>query len=142
MKDKCPKCDVEADVLMGTIWCTEVHGYHMPDGQECLLNRLGTLQEIIDKLPTCWRLVDGKLVQDVPITPDNFECWSIEDNEAGPGKVVASVTVLALLGNCAVRCNIEGYRKLTGVVRAARELFTTKAAAEAATAKDEEPADG
>ena len=31
--------------------------------------KIEQLQEIVDKLPKCWRLVDGELVQDVPVVP-------------------------------------------------------------------------
>ena len=31
--------------------------------------KVARLQAIVDKLPKCWRLVEGKLVQDVPVVP-------------------------------------------------------------------------
>lgn len=34
------------------------------------------LLAIVDKLPQCWRLVDGQLVQDVPVLP-GMTLWSV-----------------------------------------------------------------
>ncbi len=44
---------------------------------------IARLQAIIDKLPKCWRLLDGKLVQDVPVMPGmkllcNGDWWEVE----------------------------------------------------------------
>ena len=36
---------------------------------------LARLQEIVDKLPKCWRLVDGELVQDQPFVPQHVSLW-------------------------------------------------------------------
>lgn len=56
----CKKC--------GTTWLD------VRDAGPCPNCELERLQTIIDKLPKCWRLVDGKRVQDVPITPQ-MDVW-------------------------------------------------------------------
>lgn len=38
---------------------------------------LDRLQAIVDKLPKCWRLLDGKLVQDVPVELD-ATLWKLD----------------------------------------------------------------
>jgi len=38
--------------------------------------KIERLQAIIDKLPKCWRLQDGKLVQDVPVVPGT-DFWKV-----------------------------------------------------------------
>ena len=141
----CPKCGVEGKLLDADQWGEgtihlaepEKHGYHFHDidGEECLKRQLATANAVIAKLPHCWRLVDGKLVQDVPITADKFQCYALEDNEAGPGKVVPDVTVRAILGKHTVRCDIGGYRILTAVLRRADKLYSTREAAAAAREK-------
>ena len=44
-----------------------------------LANKAGKLQAIVNQLPKCWRLLDGKLVQDVPITFGG-RLWAVQAN--------------------------------------------------------------
>jgi len=49
------------------------------------------LQAIVAKLPKCWRLVDGKLVQDVPMTPEMKVFVRYDDDIVRGPFVVAGV---------------------------------------------------
>jgi hypothetical protein len=78
--------------------------------------RCDELQDIVDALPKCWRLVDGKLSQTCPIVP-GMELWWI--NEA--------VIEVGAFNPC---CN--GYvTDANGDLRKAASCFNSLEAAEA-----------
>ena len=83
------------------------------------VKRMMELQAVVDKLPKCWRLNDeGKLVQDVPVTP-GMRLWEIADPiDSG---TASHVTV----GGC------EFVRSNSIVWRHAESLYSTPEAARA-----------
>ena len=80
------------------------------------------LQAIVDKLPKCWRLKDGKLVQDVPVVP-GMDVWIC----LGHGHSVQMLVVGVLIDN---RVTLMFHSKHRTVEQAA-DCYSTREAAEA-----------
>ena len=61
----------------------------MHDEVESWMDRADKAERIVDQFPKCWRLVDGKLVQDVAVVP-GMVVWT------KPAKILLRCTVAAV----------------------------------------------
>ncbi len=82
------------------------------------------LQATVDKLPKCWRLLDGKLVQDVSVTP-GMTIWRL-----WPAGEYVSQRISQLHGPFPVSREVIGDCNLHN--HPAVECYSTREAAEAA----------
>jgi hypothetical protein len=60
---------------------------HVHDIEAELWREIARLLTIVNKIPKCWRLVDGKLVQDCSMTPGMI-VWPVEPGEDEQGGTV------------------------------------------------------
>ncbi len=84
-----------------------------------LIREVDRLKAIVDKIPTCWGLTDGKLLQDVPVVP--------------------GMTVYYEIGGTIKGEYLEGWGDVVAFAYGWRhEIYATKAAAQAALDAKEE----
>jgi len=70
IKTECPDYKSEIEDLKAERDRWHVLANNLQDARVGDLILREELQAVIDKLPKCWRILDGELVQDVPIVPD------------------------------------------------------------------------
>lgn len=137
--DKCPKCGAEARDHRDNTQMFECESYFwagaLRESEQCLRNQLASANATIDRLPKCWRLVDGKLVQDCPVAP-GMEVY-LPNGGPRPGEVdyVGESGVLLVNDDIAWPPSPDGESDGWSV-RKADSLCSTHAAAEAANAKE------
>jgi len=86
MIEKCPLCNLEGEWLKGEegeVLLSNGQSHYVND-VDCRNSQFAQcqeenqrLREVVEKLPKCWRLVEGELVQDVPIVPlmEIYRCY-------------------------------------------------------------------
>lgn len=85
---------------------------------------MAALRAVVSQLPKCWRVVDGKLAQDVPVVP-GMDAWLTE-----PDVHCVMVTTIDDRDNC--ETHFHGFRhSLVGAIC----LFDSREAAEKARGK-------
>lgn len=84
------------------------------------------LQAIVDKLPKCWQLVDGKLEQTCPVVP-GMDVWWIRWGKSVRGYVYR----VGLTGECIEVRLYDSPGSICASVRAPRNFHNTREAAEA-----------
>lgn len=93
------------------------------------------LQPIVDKLPKCWRLVKGKLVQDAIVLP-GMTLW---DRQIGGIKQIEVVALQDLASSwpATIRMQASDYdRRVSTYCWHVQGCFLTREAAEAAARKE------
>lgn len=93
-------------------------------------DELERLWEIVDKLPKCWGLTDGKLVQNVPVVP-GMTIWSWWSDGEDPAEIYEDIVQHV---ETSPKCEAETDPLVICAVGDAplSECFSTREAAEAA----------
>lgn len=93
---KCEHCGAERDCSIAHYTIYACGSCHPPSGpfRSEICKELVDLRAIVDALPKCWRLKDGKQVQDVPVGPGNV-MFVVRYDLAGDPIVCSTIRAVA-----------------------------------------------